>query len=421
MTVMTNTAGPGLETGELRDALDTVISIPVVPFRNGEVDFEGHATNVDYLMNTNNLEGDRRRAIAIAGTSLVHHISLENQVRLMEIAGERMSGRGVLMAGIAPNPLPDAARLIEAMSGIEYPPDVYLVMPLTGIVQPAGLYGTYMEFAERAGECGARLLYYLRSPEQIPYVARLVNDSHHFIGVKVGTRDEDVAPLAEQIDRRRGMVIWGIGDPLDPRRRARCDRAHFGHQHRLLQGLRRDQQRPAPGRLRGLPEGRGRAGGPGGDPLPRRAHVQLLSSRRGDACRRLAGRGGRRRRAVQSPGSHRSGRGSEGGHRRNPALSLRDRGAVPYGFTRRPARDGAGGSGEVRFAGAGGKQTESVEKGAGQAVERGSGLVRCVRRGGRDTPSIRPGRDRAWRHCIPGSRAPRCFWSKSPPRTTGTT
>ena len=212
MTVMTKPASPGLETEELRDALDTVISIPVVPFRNGEVDFEGHATNVDYLMNTNNLEGDRRRAIAVAGTSLVHHISCENQVRLMDIAGERMAGRGVLMAGIAPNPLPDAARLIETMSGLEYAPDVYLVMPLTGIVQPAGLYGTYMEFAEKAGECGARLLYYLRSPEQIPYVARLVNDSPHFIGVKVGTRDEDVAPLVEQIDRRRGMVIWGIGD-----------------------------------------------------------------------------------------------------------------------------------------------------------------------------------------------------------------
>ena len=57
MTAMTNTASPGLETEELRDALDTVISIPVVPFRNGEVDFEGHATNVDYLMNNNNLEG----------------------------------------------------------------------------------------------------------------------------------------------------------------------------------------------------------------------------------------------------------------------------------------------------------------------------------------------------------------------------
>ena len=130
----------------------------------------------------------------------------------MEVAGERMAGRGVLMAGIAPNPLPDAGRLIETMSGLEYPPDVYLVMPLTGIVQPAGLYGTYMEFAERAGECGARLLYYLRSPDQIPYVARLVNDSPHFIGVKVGTRDEDVAPLVERIDRRNGMVIWGIGD-----------------------------------------------------------------------------------------------------------------------------------------------------------------------------------------------------------------
>ena len=57
MTVLTNTASPGLETDELRDALDTVISIPVVPFRNGEVDFEGHATNVDYLMNTNHLGG----------------------------------------------------------------------------------------------------------------------------------------------------------------------------------------------------------------------------------------------------------------------------------------------------------------------------------------------------------------------------
>ena len=212
MTIETDTAVAILETDELLEALNSVISIPVVPFKNGVVDFEGHATNINYLMKSNNLEGNRRRVVAIAGTSLVHHIAHKDQISLMDVAGRQMAGDGVLMAGVVPNPLPDAAKLVETMSELSRPPDVYLVMPLTGICDPAGLYETYMAFGEQVGASKARLLYYLRASEQIPCVTKLINDSPHFIGVKIGTQEEDVEPMIDGITSEGGMVIWGIGD-----------------------------------------------------------------------------------------------------------------------------------------------------------------------------------------------------------------
>ena len=37
-----------LSTPELLDALDSVTSIPVIPFRDGAVDYDAHAKNIDY-------------------------------------------------------------------------------------------------------------------------------------------------------------------------------------------------------------------------------------------------------------------------------------------------------------------------------------------------------------------------------------
>ena len=42
-------------------------------------------------------------------------------------------------------------------------------------------------------------------------VIRLLNDSPHFVGVKVGTGEEDVTPLVEGVGDS-GIVMWGIGD-----------------------------------------------------------------------------------------------------------------------------------------------------------------------------------------------------------------
>ena len=102
-----------LQKEDLLAALNSVTSIPVVPFRGGQIDYEAHAKNINYLMENNHLDGDRPRVIGIAGTSLIHHISADEQVRLLGFTGQQMGGRGVLMSGLAPNPVGDAERLIE--------------------------------------------------------------------------------------------------------------------------------------------------------------------------------------------------------------------------------------------------------------------------------------------------------------------
>ena len=129
-----------IETPQLLDALNTVISIPLIPFNGARIDYAGHAKNIDYLMRQNSLSGGRPRVISIAGTSLVHHVAYHDQVKLLDIAGQRMAGQGVLMAALVPNPLPAAADLIAQMAALPRPPDVYLIMPLNGTYSPAGLY-----------------------------------------------------------------------------------------------------------------------------------------------------------------------------------------------------------------------------------------------------------------------------------------
>ena len=69
-----------------------------------------------------------------------------------------------------------------------------------------------MKFGETYGSaCGARFLYYFRQKRDMPAVIRLLNDSPHFVGVKIGTGEEDVEPLVEGVGNS-GIVMWGIGD-----------------------------------------------------------------------------------------------------------------------------------------------------------------------------------------------------------------
>ena len=201
-----------IETLALLDGLNSVIGIPLIPFNGRCIDFAGHAKNVDYLMGNNCLSEGRPRVISIAGTSLVHHIGYDDQVKLLDIAGERMAGQGILMAAVVPNPLPAAADLITRLAALKRPPDVYLIMPLSGAYGPAGLYQTLMAFAEeQAREHGARFLYYYRRTRDRDMIIRLIQDSPHFIGVKVGTNEDDVLPFSEALDADK-IVIWGIGD-----------------------------------------------------------------------------------------------------------------------------------------------------------------------------------------------------------------
>lgn len=201
-----------IATDQLLDALNNVTAIPIIPFKAGRIDYDGHAKNVQYLMRSNRLDHRRPRVISVAGTSLIHHIEPEEQTRLFDVTGQAMGREGVLMSAIAPNPIGTAGKLIEAQSRLRRPPDVYLVMPLTGTYDAEGVYHEFMAFAQRYGEeYGARFLYYFRAERDLAAVIRLLNDSTHFIGVKIGTSEADVQPFVQGVGSN-AMVIWGIGD-----------------------------------------------------------------------------------------------------------------------------------------------------------------------------------------------------------------
>lgn len=197
---------------DLKDALNSVITIPLIPFRRGSIDYEAHRKNIRYLMDNNHLSEGRPRVICIAGTSLIHHVSWADQNRLIEVTGEVMGDAGLLVSAIAPNPLVHAGELIDAQSRMPRVPDAYLIMPLQGTYSPEGLYTTFSEFAEEHGRRNrARFLYYYRQPRDREMIVRLIRDCEYFVGVKVGTVEEDVPLMIEGVGDR-GLVIWGVGD-----------------------------------------------------------------------------------------------------------------------------------------------------------------------------------------------------------------
>ncbi|MCB0064635.1 MAG: dihydrodipicolinate synthase family protein [Caldilineaceae bacterium] len=201
-----------VETCALLDALDSAITIPIIPFKEGRIDYDGHAKNIEYLMKHNRLENGRQRVISVAGTSLIHHIEPEEQTKIFDITGQVMGKDGVLMSAVVPNPLRTAGQLIEEQAKLQRPPDVTLIMPLGGTYSTEGLYQGFMDFGERyAGPTGARLLYYYRQPRDKAAIIRMLNDSPHFVGVKIGTGEEDVQPMIAGVGDN-AMVIWGIGD-----------------------------------------------------------------------------------------------------------------------------------------------------------------------------------------------------------------
>ena len=57
--------------------LETVIAIPPIPFVDGEIAWAAHEKNIDFLIRHNFLSGNRKRAIALGGTSLIHHVTSE--------------------------------------------------------------------------------------------------------------------------------------------------------------------------------------------------------------------------------------------------------------------------------------------------------------------------------------------------------
>jgi len=201
-----------MELNEMYEHLSSVTTIPIVPFKNQKIDGIGHRKNIRYLMDNNFLNNHRRRVISIAGTSLIHHFTPEEQIELIDIAGQEMADEGILISGIVPNPIATAVDIIRKQSILPNPPDVYLLMPLTGVADPEGIYQMYSTLGEDLGEeCGAKFILYMRSKDHMETIIRLINESPHFVGVKVGTVEEDVPTMKRGIGDN-GIVIWGVGD-----------------------------------------------------------------------------------------------------------------------------------------------------------------------------------------------------------------
>ena len=201
-----------LDRNALLDGLNSVTSIPLIPYDGDQIDFDGHAKNIDYLMQNNHLSDNRPRVISIAGTSLIHHVRYDDQVKLLDIAGQQMGADGILIAAIVPNPTGEASALIDRLASLQRPPDAYLIMPLGGTYSPEGLYDTFLAFTEKhANEHGARFLYYYRRPRDCGHILRLIQDSPHILGVKIGTTVDDVPTFVNALDDSK-IVIWGIGD-----------------------------------------------------------------------------------------------------------------------------------------------------------------------------------------------------------------
>ena len=201
-----------IATPDFLDALNSVTTIPVIPYRNGEIDYSAHRKNIEYLLTNNCLSENRPRVVCIAGTSLIHHVSYEDQNRLIAETGEVMGDSGILLSALSPNPISSAGDLVKTQSNMQRPPDGYLILPLGGVYSTEGLYEGLLQFGEEYYDsCGARLIYYLRQSRDRAPVIRLIQDSEAFVGVKVGTTEDDVPVMVDEIGDN-GIVIWGVGD-----------------------------------------------------------------------------------------------------------------------------------------------------------------------------------------------------------------
>ena len=193
-------------------SLQSVTTIPLIPYHNGEINLEAHQKNIQYLMKCNVLDDDLERVICIAGTSLIHHTTSAEKTTLVRATGEVMQNDGVLISALTPNPLQEMGAIIEEQYKLSRPPDGFLIMPVAGVYSPEGLFHEIKSFCNQYGEAyGAKFIFYHRQPRDQDAIIRLVNDCEHMVGIKVGTAAEDVPGLVEGIGES-GLVIWGIGD-----------------------------------------------------------------------------------------------------------------------------------------------------------------------------------------------------------------
>jgi dihydrodipicolinate synthase/N-acetylneuraminate lyase len=205
--------GRSFYTGEkVTDELETVIAIPPLPFRNGIFDGEAHRKNVRYLIERNFMEGGRKRAIGIAGTSLVHHVDQPTLLEVIRVTGEAAGRDAVIIAGLVATPLSAGRAFLQQCMKMARPPEYFLLMPIPGVCNPDGIAAEFTALARDSGErLGARFMLYMRSSDLAGAYARVLADSPHIAGVKVGTREQDIA-LMRSTSPPDKKVLWGVGD-----------------------------------------------------------------------------------------------------------------------------------------------------------------------------------------------------------------
>ena len=197
--------------GTESDLWNTVVGFVPIPFASGRLDSEAFTRNCNYLVHRTWLD-DRRRAAAIGGSSLIHHLDLDDQNALAAEMGRVAADHALVLSGIVPNPLGVARRLVEHQMRLPRPPDAFLLLPVAGTVNPTGVADTLLKFTDDLGrETGARFFVYLRNPAHRHALGRVTHEGEYVIGVKVGTVESDIEPLVRQVGDA-GIVMWGVGD-----------------------------------------------------------------------------------------------------------------------------------------------------------------------------------------------------------------
>ena len=191
---------------------NTVVAYPIVPFQNGAPKYASYRRNAEYLIEHNRLDGGRPRVLGFGGGSLIHHLAAEEQLCLVDHLCQAAGDRALVVSGIVPNPLGPAAELLERQMRLPRHPDAFLLLPVTGIANPEGVYRELLRFCNEHGRRhGARFFLYLRSSVYRAALARVARECEWVEGVKIGTAAADVRPVLEILDGR-GVAIWGVGD-----------------------------------------------------------------------------------------------------------------------------------------------------------------------------------------------------------------
>ncbi|HUV14768.1 MAG TPA: dihydrodipicolinate synthase family protein [Acidobacteriota bacterium] len=192
--------------------LETVIAIPPIPFRGGKVAWSAHEKNIDFLIRHNFLSGNRKRAIALGGTSLIHHVTSDEYLKIVDLTGQVTEEKAVFIAGLLPSPASEALVELEKMMNLRRPPDFLLLMPIAGVVNPEGIRRDLGRFIEESSDrFGTRSLVYLRQRSLLDISAQLLNEQAGLEGIKIGTVEEDVAKCLGQVPESK-KVLWGVGD-----------------------------------------------------------------------------------------------------------------------------------------------------------------------------------------------------------------